>query len=99
MIVVWLFLRIPGRERCLFVCLFGFFLGGSVFSFFFCFVFLVSRDCCVALPHHTPGLSAVCDCGISGSFSLSIFAVHMNNLFPSISVLFFFFFFFCFFFF
>ena len=29
------------------------------------FAFLVSRDCCVALPHDTTGLSAVCDCGIS----------------------------------
>ena len=29
------------------------------------FVFLVSRDCCVALPHGDMGLSAVCDCGIS----------------------------------
>ena len=29
------------------------------------FIFLVSRDCCVALPHDTTGLSAVCDCGIS----------------------------------
>ena len=28
-------------------------------------VFLVSRDCCVALPHDATGLSAVCDCGIS----------------------------------
>ena len=28
------------------------------------FVFLVSRDCCVALPQDTTGLSAVCDCGI-----------------------------------
>ena len=27
-------------------------------------VFLVSRDCCVALPHDAMGLSAVCDCGI-----------------------------------
>ena len=27
------------------------------------FVFLVSRDCCVA--HDATGLSAVCDCGIS----------------------------------
>ena len=25
------------------------------------FVFLVSRDCFVALPHDTTGLSAVCD--------------------------------------
>ena len=29
------------------------------------FVFLVSRDCCVALPCCVIGLSAVCDCGIS----------------------------------
>ena len=27
------------------------------------FVFLVSRDCCVALPRGAMGLSAVCDCG------------------------------------
>ena len=30
-----------------------------------CFVFMVSCDCCVALPHDTTGLSAVCDRGIS----------------------------------
>ena len=29
------------------------------------FVFLVSRDGCVALPPCAIGLSAVCDCGIS----------------------------------
>ena len=29
------------------------------------FVFLVSCDCCVALPHDALGLSAVCDSGIS----------------------------------
>ena len=29
------------------------------------FVFLVSRDCCKALPHNFMGLSAVCDCGFS----------------------------------
>ena len=29
------------------------------------FVFMVSRDCCVALPHDAKGLPAVCDCGIS----------------------------------
>ena len=36
------------------------------------FVFLVSRDCyvTVALPHDVTGLSAVCDCGISLSYSL-----------------------------
>ena len=29
------------------------------------FVFLVSRDCCVAYPHDTTGLSSVYECGIS----------------------------------
>ena len=28
-------------------------------------VFLVSGECCVALPCGTTGLSAVCDCGIA----------------------------------
>ena len=37
------------------------------------FVFLVSRDCCVALPHDAMVLSAVCDSGISLSYSLTIF--------------------------
>ena len=37
------------------------------------FVFLVSRDCCVALPRGSMGLSAVCDCGISLSYSLTIY--------------------------
>ena len=27
-------------------------------------VFLASRDCCVAIPRGAMGLSAVCDCGI-----------------------------------
>ena len=31
------------------------------------------RDCCVALPRGAMGFSAVCDCGISGSYSLTIF--------------------------
>ena len=34
---------------------------------------LWSRECCVALPHDATGLSAVCDCGISYSYSLSFF--------------------------
>ena len=33
-------------------------------GFFAQFVFLVSRDCCVALPRGAMSLSAVCDCGI-----------------------------------
>ena len=28
------------------------------------FLYLVSHDCCVTLPHDATGLSAVCDCGI-----------------------------------
>ena len=34
-------------------------------GFFASFAFLVSRDCCVALPHGAMSLSAVCDCGFS----------------------------------
>ena len=34
-------------------------------GYFAKFVFLVSRDGCVALPRGVMGLSAVCDCGIS----------------------------------
>ena len=39
----------------------------------FLFVFLVSGDCCVALPCSTMGLSAVGDCGISRSYEGSFF--------------------------
>ena len=35
----------------------------------------MSRDCCVALPRGAMGLSAVCDCGISLSYSLTIFFI------------------------
>ena len=37
------------------------------------FVFLVSRDFCMALLHGAIGLSAACDCGISSSYSPAIF--------------------------
>ena len=40
------------------------------------FVFLVSRDGCVALPRGAMGLSVVCDCGISCSYSLTILIVY-----------------------
>ena len=33
----------------------------------------MSRDCCVALPRGAMELSAVCDCGLSLSYSLTIF--------------------------
>ena len=39
-------------------------------------VFLVSRDCGVAFPHDATGLSAVCYCGISLSFSLMLHNIH-----------------------
>ena len=35
----------------------------------------MSRDCCVALPHSDTGLSAICDCGISGSYYLTILGI------------------------
>ena len=35
----------------------------------------MSRDCCVALPPSDMGLSAVCDCGISWSYSLFLNAL------------------------
>ena len=38
------------------------------------FASLVSCDCYVALSHEALGLSAVCDCGISWSYSLVFFA-------------------------
>ena len=44
-----------------------------------CFVlfgFLVAHECCVTLPHGVTGLSVVCDCGMSWSYSLIIFDVH-----------------------
>ena len=44
------------------------------------FVFLVSHYYCVTLPCGDMGLSAVCDCGISGSYSLIIFvSVHPGH--------------------
>ena len=35
----------------------------------------MSHDDCVALPHGAMGLSAVCDCDISGSYSFTIFLI------------------------
>ena len=40
----------------------------------------MSRDGCVALSCGAMGLSAVCDCGISLSYSLTIFARHILGL-------------------
>ena len=39
----------------------------------------MSRDCSVALPRGTMGLSAVCDCGISYSYSLIIFDLGLHE--------------------
>ena len=51
------------------------------------FVLLVSRDCCVALPRGALGLSAVCDCGISKSYSLSLTIFYLRTFCKSYSVL------------
>ena len=40
-------------------------MGKRDAGYFAWFVFLVSRDGCVALPRGGRGLSAVCDCGVS----------------------------------
>ena len=48
-------------------------------TYFACFVLLESSDCCVALPRCSMGLSAVCDCGISLSYSLTILAATPEN--------------------
>ena len=47
-------------------------MGEERVGCFVLFVFLVSRDCFVTLSHGVMGLSAVCDCGISRSYSLNI---------------------------
>ena len=44
---------------------FAIILMGKIQPVTFLFVFLVSRECFVALPHDATGLSAVNDCGIS----------------------------------
>ena len=38
------------------------------------------RDCSVALPRDATGLSAVCDFGISWSYSLIIFEITKSNM-------------------
>ena len=44
------------------------------------FVFLVSRVCCVALPHDVTGLSVVCDCRISQTYSHTIFEFQSKQI-------------------
>ena len=41
----------------------------------------MSRDGCVALPHGSMGLSAVCYCGISWSYSLAILVQKHEKIF------------------
>ena len=53
---------------CVTLCMFQFYNhldGEERDSCFSEFVFLMCRDCCVALPGGAMGLSAVCECGIS----------------------------------
>ena len=40
-------------------------IGRGRVGYFALFVFVVARDCCVALPNDVTGLYAVCDCVIS----------------------------------
>ena len=47
------------------------------------FVLMVSRDCCVALPHGAMSLSAVCDCGISWSYLLTISQLYTRILYSA----------------
>ena len=75
-----LFVLLVSRDCCVASCITGasFFCFSWVFIalyFGLCFAFvgfLVSRDCCLALSHDATGLSAVCDCGIYWSYSLTI---------------------------
>ena len=47
----------------------------------------MSRDCCVALPRGAMGLSAVSDCGIFCSYSLTILRDFVFGLFLLCAVL------------
>ena len=61
---------------CALLCVhssFAIILMGKRASCFALFVFLVSRDCCMTLSQGAIGLSAVCDCGIFWSYSITIF--------------------------
>ena len=40
----------------------------------------MSCDCCEALPRGSTGLSAVCDCGIALSYSLTIFVIFKYSI-------------------
>ena len=44
-------------------------------GYFAKFVFLMSLDGCVALPRGAVGLPAICNCGISSSYSLTNFTL------------------------
>ena len=46
----------------------------------------MSRDCRVALPRGAMGLSAVCDFGISRSYSLSIFGIRLDEAFMTVYI-------------
>ena len=49
-------------------------------SWLLCLVCLsVSHDCFVAIPLGAMGLSAVCDCDISRSYSLFLSVIHVNS--------------------
>ena len=69
--ILWLFYVL----LCVALCPFWFcnHLDGEGAGCLVWFVYIVPRDICVALPRCATGLSAVCDCGISWSYSPTIF--------------------------
>ena len=60
---------------CALLCVHSSFAIGERAGCFALLVILVSRDGCVTLPKDVTGLSAVCDCGISWLYSLTLFLI------------------------
>ena len=56
---------IMGKHQCEMISNWAIILMGKRAGCFALFVFLVSGNCCVVLPHNNMGLSAVCECCIS----------------------------------
>ena len=76
LLYVMLLLNCKGRffggvYRCALLCVHSSFV--IISGCFALIVLLLSHYCCVALPHNAMGLAAVCDCGISLSYSLPTF--------------------------
>ena len=82
LLLTWCWLLLPLLDSVIILCfvvryimsilVFNHLDGEESTGCFTLFVFLVSRDCCVAPPHDATALSAVCDCGISWSYSVTV---------------------------